>query len=234
MTDKRKRVLLVDDEADMTFILSEAFRNAGYETKIARNGRDGITAYYDFQPDIVISDITMPDGNGLPMVKEIRNKDPRIPIFLLTGKVSVSDAIDGFEYLINDYIRKPFSCAEVVARASAAIKLSRVNSTQNINIGLYRFKFTSRELTYPDGHSEILTGREASVLQVLGLNINRMVAFQSFYSQAKIWSDKDFFATRSLQVFISKIRKMLSDDPNLEIINEKGIGYILVDSTPAE
>lgn len=224
----KKSVLIVDDELDMQFILEEAFKNNGYEVYTARDGNEGLEKFRMNSPSIVISDIMMSGMDGLEMVRSIRSVNRTVPILLLTSKVSVSNAVEGLATGANDYIRKPFSVTEVIARANSFLNFLDNGQTTFLEFGKFTYEPTSRTLRCDD-KTFTLTGREGSLLELLAKNLNKTVKIEDIL--ATIWKNVDYFTSRSMHVQFVKLRKYLSEDPNIKIINEKRVGYKLVDMT---
>lgn len=221
-----KSVLIVDDELDMLFILGETFESNGYTVYKAENGDEGLEKFKSCSPSIVISDVLMPGKNGIEMVKSIREMDKDVPILFLTSKVSVGEAVEGLSIGANDYIRKPFSVVEVLARVNAFINFTQRNDRPStINFGIFSYEPVTRVLSVgPEDVS--LTGKEGALLELLAKNMNRTVSLDNILST--IWKDADYFSSRSMHVHIVKLKKLLAADPDIKILNEKGVGYKMV------
>lgn len=234
MSSAKNRILIVDDDADILYVLNEVFLNNGYEVFKSRSGIDGLSEFFKCRPDLVITDIMMPGTSGLELVREIRKTDQKVPIFILTSVTSTDTAVEGFNDGANDYIRKPFSVQEVVARANASIAFSREQKNgrkaRNICFGIFELAPTTYELYRDDGTVQVLRGREALVLEMLAKNINNTVSSTDMLNN--IWGYTGFYALRSLQVHIVSLRKILSPDPDLTLINVRGYGYRLAWRSP--
>lgn len=222
-----KSILIVEDEADMLFLLSEAFSSIGYTVYKAKNGEEGLESFYKNSPKIIITDILMPSVNGLDMVRTIRQINKKVPIFFLTSLTSASDAVLGLTSGADDYIRKPFPISEVIARVNVALERSSINTPQCYKLASYTFDPARHSLSR-GGKDVKLTGRQSNLLQVLARNMGQVVTIDEIIRATYI-KQKDYFAARSLQVHIVKLRQLLADDPDISIINERGIGYRLVD-----
>lgn len=233
MNSKKNRVLIVDDEDDILFVLNEVFQNNGYEVIKSSSGIDGLSEFFKCRPDLVITDLMMPGVSGLELVREIRKVDTKVPVFILTSMTDTETAVKGFGDGANDYIRKPFSIQELVARADASIAFSKEQQNRgkarNINIGIFELNPTTCELSRNDGTFQVLRGREALVLEMLARNLNNTVSSVEILNN--IWGDSGFYAMRSLQVHIVSLRKILSPDPDLTLINVRGYGYRLASRT---
>ena len=223
-----KSILLVDDEADMLFLLGESFRECGYDVYTAENGAEGLEKYRAYSPGIIITDVMMPVKSGFDMVREIRSGDLKTPIFFLTSKQSVTSAVEGLSTGANDYIRKPFSIQEVLARADAALNYASPRNNGKYSIGKFELDVNTNTLTCGDATRK-LPSREIAILALLASKLNETVSSTEILQS--IWNNTDFYSSRSLQVHIVRLRKSLAGDPNLQILNTRGEGYRLTDSS---
>ena len=177
-------------------------------------------------PDILVLDVMMPKMDGFTLASEIRLRDAEVPILFLTAKTQTQDVVKGFELGGNDYLKKPFSMEELVVRMQALLQRRTQNSKkQDIRIGSFQFNYIKQEL-YRQSRLTKLTHREAELLYYLYRNRNQVLE-RSFILK-KLWGDDDFFNARSMDVFITKLRKKLKADPDLEILNVRGVGYKLI------
>ena len=226
-----KKVLLVEDEKLLAEIISETLESRGFDVSAAHNGLTGLEEYAKFQPDICILDIMMPEMDGYSVARKIREKNPDIPIIFVTAKSQMDDLKKGFEAGANDYMKKPFSIEELIVRMEALLSRSstgKPKSTQNFTdctIGHFHFDFTRQRLK-SHGNDVRLTGRESEMLKLLFENKNDVTDKREALKE--LWGDDSFFNGRSMDVFITKLRKHLQSDPNVEIINIRGKGYKLV------
>lgn len=233
------KVLLVEDEQSLAMILSDTLEAQGFEMRTAGDGEEGLRMFEEQKPDVLVADVMMPKMDGFEMVRRIRKTDKHIPVLFLTARSSVNDVVEGFELGGNDYLKKPFGIQELIIRikslchcafegdetnASAAIAASQQKSQQDewVNIGSYRFNATQQILQLGDKRME-LSHREAEILRFLVENQNEVVDMKKILLD--LWGDDSFFNTRSLHVFITKLRHKLSDDENIRIVNVRGIGY---------
>lgn len=231
--DKTIRVLLAEDEAELALIIKESLSKKGFEIVVCRDGAHALAMYTSLRPDVLVLDVMMPKMDGFTLAREIRKTDLRTPILFLTARTLTSDVVSGFEAGGNDYLRKPFSMDELIVRVKALSGKPIVGSAQKadipvnreLSIGQYVFNPVRQTLAY-DGNEELLTYRECEVLLMLYDNLNAMVLRSLLLTQ--IWGDDDFFTGRSMDVFISKLRKKLSHDPAVKIMNLRGFGYKLV------
>ena len=222
------KLLLVEDEASLAMIVRDVLEKQGFQVQWAATGNEGLKLFYDFKPDIVVTDIMMPQLDGLSMTELIRQNDRTTPILFLSAKSKTEDVVQGFETGGNDYLKKPFGMDELIVRIKGLLNrnLTEKKEEQSIyKIGQYTFNFVHQTLTYDD-QKEDLSHREAEILLRLCKNQNNILDNKSVLLD--LWGDDDFFNTRSLHVFIVKLRKKLSKDSNIKIINIRGVGYKLL------
>ena len=222
------KLLLVEDEASLAMIVRDVLEKQGFLVQCAATGNEGLKLFYDFKPDIVVTDIMMPQLDGLSMTELIRQNDKTTPILFLSAKSKTEDVVQGFETGGNDYLKKPFGMDELIVRVKGLLNrnLTEKKEEQTIyKIGQYTFNFVHQTLIYDD-QKEDLSHREAEILLRLCKNQNNILDNKSVLLD--LWGDDDFFNTRSLHVFIVKLRKKLSKDSNIKIINIRGVGYKLL------
>ena len=233
------KVLLVEDEQSLAMILSDTLEAQGFEMRTAGDGEEGLRMFEEQKPDVLVADVMMPKMDGFEMVRHIRKTDKHTPVLFLTARSAVNDVVEGFELGGNDYLKKPFGIQELIIRikslchcafegdetnASTAITASQQESKQDewVNIDSYRFNATQQILKLGDKCME-LSHREAEILRFLVENQNEVVETKTILLE--LLGDDSFFNTRSLHVFITKLRHKLSDDENIRILNVRGIGY---------
>lgn len=229
----KKKILLVEDEENLALILKDTLEAQGYEIIVAPDGEDGLNLYYQFAPDVIVTDVMMPKLNGFEMVKRIRQSDKNTPVLFLTAKIAVSDVVRGFSIGANDYLRKPFSIQELMARIKSLVKISSMfnngqgdHSQKNvISIGEYKLNYNKQILYYHDKEISI-SNREAELLKILAENAFENVDYKDIL--LKLWGNDGIYASKSLQVFITKLRHKLANDEAINIINVRGEGYKLV------
>lgn len=225
------KVLLVEDETALAEIVSESLQGKGFDVVHVTTAAAAMEAGYKMQPAIIVLDVMLPDGNGFDIAKQLRKTDLETPILFLTSKSRPEDVVNGFETGGNDYLKKPFSIAELIVRMKALLARNRLLITEEnpvqqiLSIGEYNFHYPAGILKYA-GFSRTLTSREAEILHILFLNRNQMLDRKVLLM--KLWGNDDYFSGRSLDVFISKLRKYLKDDPAVVIINVRSRGYKLV------
>ena len=219
-------VLLAEDEASLGMIVKESLETRGFSVNHAVNGVDAFEIYKKEKPDILVLDVMMPKKDGFTLAKEIREENKKIPIIFLTAKSQTSDVLEGFEHGGNDYLKKPFSMEELIVRIKALLhRIALKTNMESIKIGNYIFNFTKQTLLHSE-NSENLTHREAQLLFYLFEKKNDVL--DRTFILNKLWGNDDFFNARSMDVFISKLRKKLKKDPNIQILNIRGFGYKLI------
>ena len=184
-------------------------------------------AFHKEKPAILVLDVMMPKKDGFTLAKEIRALDAEIPIIFLTAKSQTKDVVEGFSLGGNDYLKKPFSMEELIVRINNLLK-RRNNTAQDekIKIGNYIFEFKKQQLQFKNNDPITLTHREAHLLFHLSKNRNNVLD-RSMILQ-KLWKNDDFFSGRSMDVFITKLRKKLAMDKSIQIVNVRGFGYKLI------
>lgn len=226
MMSKIIKVLLAEDEPSLGQIVKESLETRNFEVFHALNGEEAYEIYQTNSPDILVLDVMMPKKDGFTLAKEIRQENKHLPIIFLTAKSQAKDVVEGFEHGGNDYLKKPFSMEELIVRIHAL--LDRIEFRRNydaINIGNYIFNYTKQVLSF-NGEIKKLTHRESELLFHLSQRKNEILD-RSFILK-KLWGDDDFFNARSMDVFISKLRKKLKHDENIQIVNVRGYGYKLI------
>jgi DNA-binding response OmpR family regulator len=219
-------IIFAEDEIALATIVIESLESRNFGIRYAENGRKALELYRAQKPDLLVLDVMMPVQDGFSVAREIRVTDKTTPIIFLTSKSQTSDVLDGFSAGGNDYLKKPFSMEELIVRINALLdrtKLTKLN--QFISIGAYEFNHIKQELRFEDTLIR-LTHREAELLFHLAEKRNEILDRSLILK--KIWGEDDFFSARSMDVFISKLRKKLKMDPAIEILNVRGYGYKLI------
>lgn len=227
---KKIKILFVEDEQSLGLIVKESLESRGFEVRYCQDGKAGLQSYQEFKPDICLLDIMMPVKDGFTLAQEIRKTDSAIPIIFLTARSQTADVVKGFEIGGNDYIKKPFSIEELIVRIKARLSdqsesLKTEDETEVFHIGAYLFDHNKQTLDFRNQVTK-LTHRESEILRLLCINRNQVVE-RSFVLK-KVWGDDNFFNARSMDVFITKLRKHLQNDTNVEILNVRGIGYKMI------
>lgn len=223
---KKVKILLAEDEPSLGQIIKESLETRNFEVLLCANGEEAYKTYKSEKPLLLVLDIMMPKKDGFTLATEIRKEDKEIPIIFLTAKSLTEDVVKGFNLGGNDYLKKPFSMEELIVRINALLKRSKNNDSNDpIQIGKFIFDLKKQTLQL-DTHIENLTHREANLLHHLAKNKNQILDRSIILK--KLWGDDDFFNARSMDVFITKLRKKLKQDPSIQIINVRGYGYKLI------
>lgn len=220
------KLLLAEDEAALGRIIKESLETRNFEVILCEDGEKAFDKYRSETPEILVLDVMMPKKDGFTLAKEIRAVDDTIPIIFLTAKSQTADVLEGFSIGGNDYLKKPFSMEELIVRVHNLLNRSKVQKTSDVlELGSYSFDFPKQHLQYKDEASVQLTHREAHLLFHLLKNKNKVLDRSIILN--KLWGTDDFFSARSMDVFITKLRKKLNKDERLQIINVRGFGYKL-------
>jgi DNA-binding response OmpR family regulator len=222
------KILYVEDEPFLGRIVKESLESRDYEVMMITDGKLAQNAFEKTRPDICVLDIMLPTKDGYSIAKDIRKISPGTPIIFVTAKNQTEDVLKGFEVGGNDYLRKPFSMEELIVRVNNLLQLSLKTTRalpENISMGKYEFNPTRYELKIA-GTIKKLSHREASLLHILAENKNSTVQRKDILM--KLWGDDSFFNSRNLDVYITKLRDYLKEDPSIEIITIKGVGYHFV------
>ncbi len=223
------RILLVEDDQNFGDVLRSYLEMNDYDVTLATDGEAGFEAFKRGTFDLTITDVMMPKKDGFTMAKEIRGINKVIPIIFLTAKTLKEDVLEGFKLGADDYITKPFNSEELLFRVKAVLRRSskpeeNLEDQRDFIIGDYHFDYALRILTYKvDGSTEKLSPKEAQLLRLFCFRINDVL--QRSEALTKIWEDDNYFTARSMDVFITKIRKYLAKDTNIEIENIHGNGF---------
>lgn len=233
MSEPTHKILLVEDDQNFGDVLKSYLEMNNYEVNLAKDGVAGMEQYREKTYDLAIFDVMMPRKDGLTLAAEIREKDKTLPIIFLTAKNMKEDILKGFRSGGDDYITKPFSSEELLLRIQALLKRSAPKKdteeeTRVYIIGKYHFDFPLRILTYDGDEStqEKLSPKEAQLLRMFCQKPNDVL--ERSEALTKIWGEDNYFTARSMDVFITKLRKYLRDDPNIEIVNIHGNGFQLL------
>lgn len=221
------KILLVEDDPSLGFVVKDNLNHKGYELTLCANGEEGQAAFDAGNFDLCILDVMMPKKDGFSLAKAIREKNTQIPILFITAKSMLEDKISGFNAGGDDYIVKPFSIEELCLRIEVFLRRSKTQETKIESIfplGNFQFDCANLVLQHATG-SKTLTQKEADVLKLLCENKDRVLKREEILKA--VWGDDDYFMGRSLDVFISKLRKYLKEDPGVEIVNYHGVGFRL-------
>lgn len=219
------RILYVEDEPFLGRIVKESLEVRGFEVRMVTDGKLVMPAFDESHPDICVLDIMLPNQDGYTLARRIRQVNPDLPIIFVTAKTQTEDLLKGFEVGGNDYLRKPFSMEELIVRVNNLLQLKQrgtINTKDIVAIGRFEFVPQRYELR-KDGISRKLSHREAMLLQILAENQNGNIDRKSIL--LRVWGDDSFFNSRNLDVYITKLRDYLKEDPGIQIITIKGVGY---------
>ena len=226
---KEIKVLIAEDDPFIGMITKECFESKGFEVYLCEDGNKAFSCYLDNKPDVCILDVMMPLKDGFTLAKEIRSIDSDIPILFLTAKSLKEDVIKGFKIGADDYVKKPFSVEELIARVGAIIRRTNVSEkdlNQQIVFQIGAFSFDSEFHVLKIDKEEIkLTDKESEILAELCRNQNEITNRSSLL--LKVWGDDSFFNSRSLDVYMSKLRKYLKKDLNVELVTVRSKGFKL-------
>jgi DNA-binding response OmpR family regulator len=216
-------ILFAEDEPSLAQIVTESLATRGFEIIHCADGEIALNEFTKQQPDILVLDVMMPKKDGFAVAKEVRKTNKNIPILFLTAKSQTADVVNGFGIGGNDYLKKPFSMEELIVRIQNLLKN---DTAEKITIGKYQFDAVKQVLSINES-IETLTFRESELLLFLIDNKNQITPRKVILE--KFWGFDDFFCGRSLDVFITKLRKKLAMDSNISIMNLRGLGYKLTD-----
>lgn len=227
---KKIKILLAEDDRNLGTVLKAYLDAKGHDTILAMDGEEALKAFYQEDFDFCILDVMMPLKDGFTVAKQIRKSNKSVPILFLTAKSQSQDIISGFNAGGDDYITKPFSMEELMARIKAIMRRTLPNLQEDLThqiykIGNYSFDFTSQILKIGDTEFN-LTAKESELLKILVENANEVID-RSIILQ-NVWKDDSYFAARSMDVYISRLRKYLQEDRRVQIINSHKVGFRLV------
>jgi len=230
MENEKTKVLLAEDDRNLGNILRTYLEAKGYATKLFINGQEASEAFSKEPFDFCIVDVMMPVKDGFTLAKDIRKVDTQIPILFLTAKSLEEDKLKGFQSGGDDYLTKPFSMEELIARMEAILRrTAHTNTTGSVKgvfeIGGFVFDYNHQHLIIK-GIEQKLTSKEAELLKLLCEHVNQVV--DRSFALNRIWQNDSYFNARSMDVYVAKLRKYLKEDPSVELINVHGIGFKLV------
>ncbi len=223
----KSTILLAEDEPALGQIIKESLETRDFNVLLCENGEKAYQTYTSKKPELLVLDVMMPKKDGFTLAKEIRSIDQTIPIIFLTAKSQTQDVVEGFTIGGNDYLKKPFSMEELIVRINHLLNKMKLQKTTEILLfGNYKFDFPKQLLQYKNEKEQQLTHRESHLLFHLLKNKNQVLDRSLILN--KLWGNDDFFNARSMDVFISKLRKKLKKDNTIQIINVRGFGYKLI------
>ena len=238
----------MEDEETLAMIIKDTLEGQNFIIHTAANGEEGLRMFFDLRPEVLVADVMMPRMDGFEMVRRIRQTDKHTPVLFLTARSAINDVVEGFELGANDYLKKPFGMQELIIRIKAlagkafSFNEAETREATSFEIGDYRFNSVTQRLLYVGATTDNYVGatlvpgayntevelshRESEILKRLCENRNRVVNTQNVLLE--LWGDDSFFNSRSLHVFITKLRHKLAQDERIRIVNVRGIGYKLI------
>jgi len=229
MKEDKPKILYVEDDIDLSFVTKDNLELKGFEITYCKNGKEGWETFNNYEFDLCILDVMLPEMDGFTLAKKIREINEDIPIIFLSAKSLKEDRIEGLVAGGDDYITKPFSIQELVLKIEVFLKRNKISNGKNSSKTVFqigKFSFNSQSLILSSKETnKRLTSREADLLKYLCVNQDKVVKKEDILME--VWDNDSYFNSRSLDVFISRLRKYLRDDPTIQINNIHGIGFIL-------
>ncbi|MFN8207789.1 MAG: response regulator transcription factor [Bacteroidales bacterium] len=225
----KANILLAEDDKNLGFVLKDFLELSGYTVELCEDGQSALETFLQGFYDLCILDVMMPVKDGFTLAQEIRKKNRMVPIIFLTARSMEEDKIRGFKAGGDDYVTKPFSTEELKLRIEALLKrasfqINQGSGSEHYSIGIFTFDYENQILLSPDGERR-LTRKEAELLLLLCQNKNRVLRRE--FALKTVWGSDDYFMGRSMDVYVTKLRKFLSDDPNVSIVNAHKVGFKL-------
>ena len=226
---EKPELLLVEDDQNLGFVIQDALKRKGFNVHLCRDGKEGLKYFNEHPYDLCILDVMLPNKDGFSLAEDIRSVDADIPIIFLTAKSMTEDRVAGFKAGGDDYITKPFNHEELVLRIEAILRRTRgrVDSPRDrerFEVGDFTFDHRNLMLSHPEEERK-LTRKEADVLRLLCMHQDQVLTREILLNM--VWGDDTYFLGRSLDVFISRLRKYLKGDPRVQIVNVHGVGFKL-------
>ena len=229
MSKNKITVLLVEDEQTLAMIIKDTLEENDFIIHTANDGEEGLSLFFELHPDVLVADVMMPKMNGFEMVRRIRQTDKQTPVLFLTARSAINDVVEGFELGANDYLLgfglRQAMISQIKALMGKAFLFTENKVANHFEIGSYLFDPVAQTLLHAGTRQE-LSHRESEILKRLCENRNQVVNTQDVLLE--LWGDDSFFNSRSLHVFITKLRHKLSQDEQIRIVNVRGIGYKLI------
>jgi DNA-binding response OmpR family regulator len=233
MTKKdRLKVLLVEDDLNLGFVIQDHLRNEGYQVDLEKDGFAGFQKFYNQGYDLCVLDVMLPKKDGFTLAEDIRKIDIQVPILFLTAKSMTEDKIKGFKIGADDYLTKPFSFDELDLRIKAIMKRSKPSDDEQLGpdrdtfqLGHFEFDYKNLALNHAE-EARTLTKKEAELLRMLCLHKDQVLTREM--ALTVVWGSDDYFLGRSMDVFITKLRKYLKLDERIKIMNVHGVGFKLI------
>lgn len=231
MSQPKRKILLAEDDRNFGAVLKDFLELNEYKVTLCEDGNAALAAFNTKTFDICILDVMMPGKDGFTLAKEIQESNKKIPYIFLTAKSLKDDMLHGFKLGADDYLTKPFDSEVLLAKITAIINrkeslLVDENEPDEFQIGKYNFDYKLRELSH-NGSKNLLSPKESDLLKLLAMKKNDVL--DRDYALRRIWKESNYFTTRSMDVYVAKIRKYLKEDPALEIVNIHGKGFRLIE-----
>ena len=228
MKDKKK-ILLVEDDFNLGFVIQDLLTDEGYQVHLSKNGKEGLRQFHKYDYNLCILDVMLPKKDGFSLAGDIRKINQQVPIVFLTAKNLAQDKVKGFKTGADDYITKPFNTEEFLLRIKAVLK--RTSGEQDEQKKCYRlgkiaFSPQEYELILPGEERKKLTQKESDLLKLFCQNSGKVLERELIANM--VWGDDSYFVGRSMDVFITKLRKQFKNEPSVEIVNVHGVGFKLV------
>ena len=230
MSERKANILLVEDDLNLGFVIQDALKRRGYTVHLCRDGKEGLRKFNEQPYDLCVLDVMLPQKDGFSLAEDIRLVNAQVPIVFLTAKSQTEDRIAGFKAGGDDYLTKPFSHEELILRIEAILRRTQgreedVRERDRFEVGDYTFDHRNLMLSHPTEERK-LTKKEAEVLRLLCLHADQVLPRELVLNM--VWGDATYFLGRSLDVFISRLRKYLKLDPKVQIVHVHGVGFKLV------
>jgi len=228
---ERTKILLVEDDLNLGFVIQDHLRNEGYSTDLEKDGFAGFQKFYNSGYDLCILDVMLPKKDGFTLAEDIRKINNDVPILFLTAKSLTEDKINGFNAGADDYMTKPFGFDELNLRIKAILKRANIDKDEEapkrdvFNLGEFEFDFPNLNLIHEKGE-KTLTKKEAELLRMLCLHKDQVLTREM--ALTVVWGSDDYFLGRSMDVFITKLRKYLKLDERVKIMNVHGVGFKMI------
>lgn len=222
----KDKILLVEDDSTLSMIVSETLQRDGFEVLTAGDGEDGLKKFTRHGADLIIADVMMPRMDGFEMGRRIRQIDRNVPLLFLTARSEIDDIVEGFELGGNDYLKKPFKMLELIVRIKALLRRNDRKEDNQFEIGDYTLDLSTQILSHKDKESIELSLIEAKLLKELIINVGHTVEASTLMQL--IWQRDDPYSRNSLHGFVHKLRNYLRYDPSISLLNQRGIGYMLI------
>ncbi|MCB0770057.1 MAG: response regulator transcription factor [Flavobacteriales bacterium] len=229
MSDQKTSILLVEDDQNLGFVVQDTLKRRGYNVHLCRDGKEGLKQFNEHPYDLCVLDVMLPQKDGFSLAEDIRSINAQVPIVFLTAKSQTEDRITGFKSGGDDYLTKPFSHEELLLRIEAILRRTHGRSDDprardRFVLGNYVFDHRNLHLIHPEEERK-LTKKEAEVLRLLCMHQDQVLPRELVLNM--VWGDDTYFLGRSLDVFISRLRKYLKRDANVQIVNVHGVGFKL-------